>query len=195
MMRITDSPVVPGLRYVPDYLESAMQESLLAEIDSRPWQDVGGQRRIQFYGHWYELAKGGVYRVGDLPGWAGEIAARLEHERLMPYLADQLIVTEYQPGQGLRPHVDAPIFADVIVGITLGSTTIMELTHQDHCEPIMLRPGSALVFSGEARDRWEHAIPAREADVWMNRTLHRSRRVSLTFRRMLGISANLDIAP
>ena len=33
------------------------------------WQDAGG-RRIQFYGHWYDHAKGGVYRVGDLPDWA-----------------------------------------------------------------------------------------------------------------------------
>ena len=105
--------------------------SLLAEIDSQPWHDIGGQRRIQFYGYWSNHAKGGLYRVGDLPGWANEVAARLEHDRLMPYLADQLIVTEYQPGQGIRPHVDAPIFADVIVGITLGSACIMELTHQD----------------------------------------------------------------
>ena len=176
---------VPGLRYVPGYLESDVQDRLLAVIDEQPWHDISGQRRIQFYGYWSNPAKGGLYRVGDLPGWASEIAARLEHDKLMPYPADQLIVTEYQPGQGLRPHVDAPVFEGVIVGLTLGSTCIMELTHQERSEQILLEPGSAVVFSGEARDRWQHAIPSRAADVWMGRTLHRSRRVSLTYRKML----------
>ena len=91
---------VPGLRYVPGYLESDVQDRLLAVIDEQPWHDISGQRRIQFYGYWSNPAKGGLYRVGDLPGWASEIAARLEHDKLMPYPADQLIVTEYQPGQG-----------------------------------------------------------------------------------------------
>jgi alkylated DNA repair dioxygenase AlkB len=176
---------VPGLRYVPGYLESDAQDALLAEIDSQPWQDISGQRRIQFYGYWSDVAKGGLYRVGDLPRWAGEIAARLERDGLMPYPADQLIVSEYQPGQGIRPHIDAPIFAGVIVGLTLGSTCIMELTHQEWSEQMLLEPGSVVVFSGEARDRWQHAIPARAADVWVGRTLHRSRRVSLTYRKML----------
>ena len=193
MIQTTDAPAVPGLRYVPAYLESKTQENLLAEIDAQSWQDVGGQRRIQFYGYWANYAKGGLYRVGDLPSWAGEIAAALERDDLMPYLADQLIVTEYRPGQGIRPHVDAPVFADVIVGITLGSTCIMELTHQDRTEQLLLEPGSAVVFAGDARDTWQHAIPAREADRWMNRTLPRSRRVSLTFRKMQP-SANLRVA-
>ena len=187
--------LVPGLRYVPGYLESDRQENLLAAIDSQPWHDVGGQRRIQFYGYWSEVAKGGLYRAGDLPRWAIEIAGRLEDDDLMPYLADQLIITEYQPGQGVRPHIDAPVFADVIVGITLGSTCIMELTQEDRREQVLLEPGSALVLSGDARDRWTHAIPSRMADVWMDRTLDRSRRVSLTFRRVLENSASVGNAP
>ena len=68
--------LVPGLRYVPGYLESDRQENLLAAIDSQPWHDVGGQRRIQFYGYWSEVAKGGLYRAGDLPRWAIELRKR-----------------------------------------------------------------------------------------------------------------------
>jgi alkylated DNA repair protein alkB family protein 8 len=194
MIPAAGSHAVPGLRYVPDYLEPDVQANLLSAIDSLPWQDMSGQRRIQFYGHWYSPAKGGLYRVGDLPDWAGGIAVRLHRDHLMPYLADQLIVTEYRPGQGIRSHADAPIFAGVIVGITLGSTCIMELTHEGRTEQMLLEPGSAVVFSGEARDPWRHAIPARDADVWMNRTLPRGRRVSLTYRKMLAGAANLEAA-
>jgi alkylated DNA repair dioxygenase AlkB len=187
----TLSQLVPGLRYVPAYLESDTHDSLVVEVDSQPWHAVGDQRRIQFYGYWYEHTKGGLYRVGDLPSWASEIASRLKHDHLMPYVADQLIVTEYLAGQGIRPHVDAPVFADVIVGITLGSACIMELTHQGQkIEQVLLEPRSALVLSGHARGRWQHSIPAREVDVWIDRTLRRSRRVSLTFRKVLGLSGD-----
>jgi hypothetical protein len=42
---------------VPGYLEPDACGRLLAEVDSQPWHDVGGQRRIQFYGYWSEFRK------------------------------------------------------------------------------------------------------------------------------------------
>jgi alkylated DNA repair dioxygenase AlkB len=56
--------------------------------------------------------------------------------------------------------------------------------------PRLLEPRSALVLSGEARSHWKHAIPARLSDVWMNHESARTRRVSLTFRKMLKASAS-----
>jgi hypothetical protein len=44
---------VPGLRYVPGYLEPDVHDRLLDEIDLQSWHAVGDQRRIQFYGYWY----------------------------------------------------------------------------------------------------------------------------------------------
>jgi alkylated DNA repair dioxygenase AlkB len=180
------SPLVPGLRYLPGYLDSDTHDRLLAEVDSQPWQAVNGERRIQFYGHWYSHAKGGLYRVGDLPRWALDVATRLTQDGLMPWLADQLIATDYEPGQGIFAHVDAPVFEDVIVSISLGSTCIMEFSDgQPGSErEVLLEPRSALVVSGEARHAWRHSIPMRHSDTWMNRVLPRTRRVSLTFRRM-----------
>ena len=177
--------MIPGLQYVSGYLDGAEQDALLATVGALGWQDAGG-RRIQFYGHWYQHAKGGVYRVGDLPDWAASLANRLTHDGLMPYVADQLIVTEYERGEGIPPHIDAPIFADVIVGVALGSTCVMEFLRQGHAtEQVLLEPGSAVAFSGDARHEWQHAIPARTADDWRGQRLRRSRRVSLTFRKML----------
>lgn len=177
--------MIPGLQYVSGYLDDAEQHALLETVSELDWQEAGG-RRIQFYGHWYHHAKGGVYRVGDLPAWAASLAERLAHDGLMPYVADQLIVTEYEPGEGIRPHIDAPLFADVIVAVTLGSTCVMEFLRQGHAtEEVLLEPGSAVVFAGDARQEWQHAIPARTSDDWRGRRLRRSRRVSLTFRKML----------
>ena len=177
--------MIAGLQYVSGYLDGAEQDALLGTISDLDWQDAGG-RRIQFYGHWYHHAKGGVYRVGDLPAWAASLAERLTRHGLMPYVADQLIVTEYERGQGIRPHIDAPMFEDVIVGVTLGSTCVMEFLRQGHAtEEVLLEPGSAVVFWGDARREWQHSIPARIADDWRGQRLRRSKRVSLTFRKML----------
>ena len=177
--------MIPGLQYVSGYLDGVEQHALLDIVSELDWKDVGG-RRIQFYGHWYDHAKGGMYRIGLLPAWAASLAERLRHDGLMPYMADQLIVTEYDPGEGIRPHIDAPVFADVIVGVALGSTCVMEFLRPGHAtEKVLLEPGSVVVFSGDARHEWQHAIPARTADDWRGQRLRRSRRVSLTFRKML----------
>ena len=65
--------MIPGLRYVPGYLGADEHDDVLRTVSGLEWQDAGG-RRIQFYGHWYERAKGGVYRAGDLPEWAAALA-------------------------------------------------------------------------------------------------------------------------
>jgi len=176
--------MVPGLRYVPGYLNAAAHDSLLTAVDEGAWRDIGS-RRGQIYGYSYDLRKGGVYRVEDLPAWARDLAVRLEGDGLMAELADQLIVNEYAPGQGIPPHVDAPLFTDTIVSISLGSSCVMEFTTDAGArEEQFLEPMSALVIAGEARNDWKHAIPPREQDIWDGRVRPRARRVSLTFRKM-----------
>jgi hypothetical protein len=59
----------------------------------------------------------------------------------------------------------------------------MELTHHGRSEEVLLDPGS------------DQAIPARVVDVWMNRTVHRSRRVSLTYRKMLESANRTEASP
>ena len=104
----------------------------------------------------------------------------------MSDFADQLIVNEYAIGQGIRPHVDAPLFTDTIVSISLGSTCVMEFTTESGArEEQFLEPMSALVIAGEARSRWTHAIPPRSHDAWDGREWPRARRVSLTFRKIV----------
>jgi alkylated DNA repair dioxygenase AlkB len=175
--------MIPGLRYVPGYLDAMAHETLLAAVDAGPWRDFGG-RRGQIYGYSYHHTMG-AYRVEDLPPWALELASRLQRDRLMPDLADQLIVNDYAPGWGIPAHVDAPLFTDTIVSISLGSTCVMEFaTESGAREEQLLEPMSALVIEGEARSGWKHAIPARAHDTWQGREILRRRRVSLTFRKM-----------
>jgi alkylated DNA repair dioxygenase AlkB len=175
--------VIPGLRYVPGYLDAAAHGRLLTAVDEEAWRDFG-PRRVQIYGYSYHHTKGGVYRTDDLPPWAQELAERLERDGFLER-ADQLVVNDYAAGQGIHPHVDAPVFTDTIVSISLGSSCVMEFTTEAGArEEQFLEPMSALVIAGEARSDWKHAIPAREQDVWGGRVVPRARRVSLTFRKM-----------
>src|SRR4030095_1595599 len=108
---------VPGLGYVPEYLDRDTHDRLLAAADAQPWQWLG-QRRVQVHGYSYSQAKGGVYRVGELPPWSSGRAARLWRDGFMSEVADQMIVNEYEPGSGIPAHIDAAVFTETIVSIS-----------------------------------------------------------------------------
>lgn len=177
--------MISGLRHIPGYLDSAAHDALLGHVDAAASRDFGG-RRAQIYGYSYHYTKGGVYRIEDLPPWAEDLSARLVRDGLMSDRADQLIVNDYAPGQGIPAHIDAPLFTDTIISVSLGSSCVMEFTNEaGDTKEQFLEPMSVLVIAGESRRDWKHAIPARAHDVWMGREWPRARRVSLTFRQVL----------
>jgi alkylated DNA repair dioxygenase AlkB len=179
-------PPIPGLRYVPDYIRPEAAARLLATADEHGW-GRGGGRGVQIYGFSYAAARGGIYRIGDLPPWVHDLATQLAQDGLMPYVADQMLANDYQPGAGIPTHVDLDLFADTIVSISLVSASVMDFIEpsSNRQEHLLLEPGSALVLSGEARSTWKHGITPRSADEWDGRVIPRGRRVSLTFRKML----------
>ena len=181
---------IPGLAYVGDYLGIAEQEQLLATVDGLPWlSDL--RRRVQHYGYRYDYTRKTVdssLYLGPLPDWAARLARRLHSDGHIGSVPDQLIVNEYQPGQGIASHVDCvPCFGDTVLSITLGSACVMTLTElrERTAVPLLLEPGSLLVMAGAARYDWKHGIAARKTDTYGGATIVRGRRVSLTFRTMI----------
>lgn len=180
---------VPGLKYVADFVAAPDEDALLAAVEAEPWlADL--KRRVQHYGYRYDYKARRVdpsMYLGPLPAWARPLAARLAADGHMTS-PDQLIVNEYEPGQGITAHVDCvPCFGPVVCSITLGSRCVMELSAVDGegAETLLLEPGSLLVLAGEARYKWRHAIPGRKADKVDGRVRPRGRRVSLTFRTVI----------
>lgn len=102
----------------------------------------------------------------------------------------QIIVNLYRPGEGITPHIDLPDrYADLIVGVSLVSSAVMEFSREGEAHAVLLRPGDCYVLHGEARYGWEHSIPARLVDLVENDEgelvqLKRRTRISITFRRM-----------
>ena len=60
--------------------------------------------------------------IGELPQWLGMLVYRLEKEGYMPEGTDQVIINEYQPGQGISSHIGVPAKALKVFGSTLRVT-------------------------------------------------------------------------
>jgi len=183
---------VPGLSLIFDFVNNPEETALLREIDQRPWSDELS-RRVQHYGYRYDYRQRRITcdsYLGPLPPFLQKIAQRLHAEGHLPVVPDQAIVNEYLPGQGIAPHVDCePCFGNVLASLSLGSPVVMQfsaLNGADELVALQLEPGSLLVLSGPARYDWKHGIPARKTDALPGAKWIRQRRVSVTFRQVVG---------
>ena len=101
-------------------------------------------------------------------------------------MLDQLTVNDYSPGQGIPPHVDTHSpFEEVFVSLSLRSGACMHFKNPDGLmRDVYMLPRQLMVFSGQARYDWLHSISTRKIDKVEGRLKFRSRRVSLTFRKI-----------
>lgn len=182
--------VISGLRYVPDYIDAATEAALIQTIDAQTWlADL--KRRVQHYGYKYDYKARSItqdLRLGPIPGWLASLCDRLLAEGIFSKRPDQVIINEYQPGQGITPHIDCvPCFSETIASISVGGSCVMEFMHPATNEKSaqFLEPRSLIVLEGAARYKWQHAIPQRKTDSWNGQKLPRGRRISLTFRTVI----------
>jgi alkylated DNA repair dioxygenase AlkB len=175
--------LITGITYVPRYIDRDTHDRLLATVDEHPWQR-SMDHRVQVYGYNYNHSLRAPYRIGEIPAWAMALVRQLQQDGYAVSVPNQLVANEYQAGIGIFDHIDQPVFGDIVIAVSLGSTCAMRLTGADQSasEELLIEPQSLLVLSGEARWHWKHGIPARTADVCDGREYVRSRRVSLTFR-------------
>lgn len=182
---------ISGLKYIENYIAEFQHNWLLDQIDKQPWLD-DLKRRVQHYGFKYDYKARKVkhdMRIGELPEWLKKLSQKLQKDGHMLEVADQVIVNEYKPGQGISGHIDCePCFRDTIASLSLGSGCVMDFTNKDDKTqkiPAWLAPRSLVVLSGEARYKWLHGIAARKSDPWEGEKHERQRRVSLTFRKVI----------
>lgn len=186
----SDPTPIPGLTYIPGYINIDNQNQLLNVIDQQEWS-TKLERRIQQYGYRYDYENGSLASssdLGPLPDWVQNMASRLSDDGLTANVPDQVIINEYEPGQGITSHVDCiPCFGKTIITLSLGSLCVIDFTKLQTKEKvsILLLPGSVLVMQGAARYEWEHGIAARNKHTYKGKEFMRTRRVSMTFREVL----------
>lgn len=181
---------VSGLRIVKGFLHQGAQAELLAAIDAREWS-AELRRRVQHYGHRYDYKSrrmGAGETATPLPSWSTALIEQVLGTGLVRQTFDQVIVNEYLPGQGIAPHVDCvPCFDAAIASVSLGSACVMTFSRPEagSAHDVLLEPGDLMIMEGEARYAWRHQIKARKSDVWGGTRFARTRRVSVTLRRVL----------
>lgn len=179
--------MIPGLILREDFIEETMERNLLRLIDAGEW-NTDLRRRVQHYGWRYDYTARRIDTamfLGPLPDWLGKIAESMKGE-FGGHVPDQVIVNEYDPGQGISKHIDCrPCFGPEVASLSLGSGCVMEFERKGDRVPIYLPRRSLVVVQDEARNLWTHAIPARKTDVQEGVRLPRGRRVSLTFRTII----------
>jgi len=172
------APVPAGFFYQRDFITVGEERQLLAEIERLDFKRVEmrgvvARRRVAHFGWSY-----GYYSRRSMPGeplpafllplreraasWAGIAAAEFA----------EALVTEYPPNATIGWHRDAPLFGDVIAGISLLGMSWMRfrpyvspkeqrgLPPRRATHEVELEPRSAYLISGEARRDFEHSIPA-----------------------------------
>jgi alkylated DNA repair dioxygenase AlkB len=182
---------IKGLTYIPDYINQYEHDKLLEILDySNNWSNEL-RRRVQHYGYKYNYISRSIntsMRIGVLPDWCLGLAERFSREGLTKELPDQVIVNEYQPGQGIAKHIDCePCFKETIISLSLGSDCVINFTHQKTLEEmsVLLEARSLIVMERDARYVWLHSIAPRKIDKIGNLSFQRERRISITFRKVI----------
>jgi alkylated DNA repair dioxygenase AlkB len=180
--------MLPGLTYLEAWIDEKTQENLLSTIDQQAWSNEL-KRRVQHYGYRYDYQARNLdpkQRLGDLPEWLALVCQRLQSEVFQGSPPEQVIINEYQPGQGIAAHIDRMSFGPIICSLSLGSGCEMLFSKQSESSrlSLYLQPRSLLILSGKARQEWRHQIPARKNDKMGELSIPRKRRISLTFRTL-----------
>lgn len=177
---------IQGLQYIPNFISEDEETKLVQTINQQEWlTDL--KRRVQHYGWKYDYTARRVtedLRIGELPNWLMKYSEKLQE--IFGQTPDQIIINEYEPGQGISTHVDCvPCFGEVIASLSLGSACVMDFTNDKQKESLWLEPRSLIVLKDDARYEWKHSIPARKSDKQQSVKIPRGRRLSLTFRTVI----------
>eukprot|EP00697_Spironema_sp_BW2_P000503 gnl/Spiro4/10643_TR5691_c0_g1_i1.p1 gnl/Spiro4/10643_TR5691_c0_g1~~gnl/Spiro4/10643_TR5691_c0_g1_i1.p1 ORF type:complete len:262 (-),score=11.73 gnl/Spiro4/10643_TR5691_c0_g1_i1:46-774(-) len=177
-------PVLPeGLELIEGFLTPEEHAFFWDFLMRQEWSyDL--DRRTQQYGFTFDYPTQAIIpNDKPIPLELRPILERLETR--VGVWFNQLIVNEYQPHQGINPHVDKISFGPVVVSISLGERCVMDMKHGRHGSfSLVLEPCSALVLKGPSRYEWTHGIQRKQHWILPGQPpiVRNNVRISLTFR-------------
>jgi len=179
-------PSVPkGLLYFKDAIDE--KNDLVSFIDSldkwKTLSDSKNSRKVQHYGYLYDYKSGKTTTKADpIPEEFLSLIDSLKKKCKTESEFNQVIVNNYETGQGISAHTDVKEYGPIIGCYTIGSGATMRFTRGDEKYDIYVEPNSLYIMSGESRYEWKHEMLARKSDVVGEKKIQRGRRISITFR-------------
>jgi alkylated DNA repair dioxygenase AlkB len=172
----SQSPLSPGFpdgfHYRSDLIDQGAEADLIAHLDDLPFRafdfhGFSGKRLVSHFGWRYDYGKAALEAAAPIPDFLLPLRARaaafagVEAEAF-----EQALVNQYPPGAGIGWHRDKPMF-DKVVAVSLGAPAVLRLRRREGDGFVRAKrevaPRSAYLLSGDARDVWEHSVPAVEA--------------------------------
>ncbi|XP_038623180.1 alpha-ketoglutarate-dependent dioxygenase alkB homolog 6 isoform X1 [Tachyglossus aculeatus] len=183
--RVKQAP--PTIYYMPDFVSEEEEEYLLRQVYNAPkpkWTQLSG-RKLQ---NWGGLPHPRGMVPEQLPAWLQRYTEKISSLGVFGGRhANHVLINEYQPGQGIMPHEDGPLYYPRVSTISLGSHTLLDLyrpfrsalgpeaeeeeqkgpqtEQQRHLSSLLLERRSLLVLAGTAYTRLLHGIRPVTADT------------------------------
>eukprot|EP01126_Amoeba_proteus_P061465 TRINITY_DN8254_c0_g2_i2.p1 TRINITY_DN8254_c0_g2~~TRINITY_DN8254_c0_g2_i2.p1 ORF type:complete len:623 (+),score=85.31 TRINITY_DN8254_c0_g2_i2:86-1954(+) len=164
-----------GFLYVPNFLTKGEMDNIILEMDKGTWKSDMESKKVQVYGYNYLNPN---QPSEPVPSYLSTLLQKVKDNFSISENFDQLIISDYPPGVGVKPHVDRLFWGPLIFGISLISTcemTLQSLFKGSSTRKQNLEPGSLYLLSGNTRYFCSHGITSSSVI---------SRRVSLTFRTL-----------
>lgn len=181
---------INGLSIYNDFINTQEENYLIEKIESSSWID-DLKRKVQHYGYKYNYKTRKIdesLHIGDLPIWMSSVLNKIQNLDSQIDQIDQVIVNNYEVGQGISPHIDCePCFGNYIISLSLMSDIVMQFRHQDNGDliEVKLPRRSLIIIKDDARYKFTHGIAPRKKDLFNDKYQNRSRRISMTFRNVL----------
>jgi DNA oxidative demethylase len=125
------APLPPGFSYQPSFITEAEEQALveaIGRIDLSVVRMRGqvAKRRTAHFGWTYGYAGRRTEPGPPIPAFLLELRARAAAwADIGPEELGEALITEYTPGAGIGWHRDAPMFGDVIAGVSLLGACLM----------------------------------------------------------------------
>lgn len=167
-----------GFHYRDEFVSVEHERALIAAIEQLEFaqvemRGVAARRRTVHYGWTYGYYSRRTETGPPLPAFLLPLRDQLAvWAGIDPEAFVEALVTEYPKGAPIGWHRDAPMFGDVIAGVSLMAASRMKLRpyvspkHAELATPrrttheMELAPRSAYLLTGPARRDFEHSIPA-----------------------------------
>jgi len=195
MATILSIESVPGLYYIDNLISPEYSQQLFHYLDNEEkWSsitDSPNSRVVQHYGYKYNYKNHNNKEMGKpIPDTFSELIQSLQQKVQELQLGDssysfnQIIVNNYEPGQGISKHTDIKSYGAVIGCYTIGSGATMRFRKKDEVVDLYVKPNSLYVMSGDSRYLWTHEMPSTKSDKYNGKCIMRDRRISITFRNV-----------
>ena len=178
---------IPHVYYVPEWVTTEEESTMLRILKNTPSEVKSKlqKRLVQEYGgSMCSTCNTSFVSEGNLPTWCNQVCDGLLQSSVFTpaTFPNNVRVHEYQPGEGIAPHVDGPIYVPRVAILSLAAPTLIsfyprrepyanpmdhyddtfkfdgEIAKERPIQSLILEPRSLLVFSSDAYWLHPHGI-------------------------------------